>query len=750
MRNQILPLLLVAASITANAQQKKDSLYTRTIEDVKLHKTGNPNNARVSTIKSQLDVMETPQAIAIVTHEVIEQQQAQQLSDVVKNVNGVYITSARGASQDSFGARGYTFGNENIYKNGSRVNSGIFPEVSGLERVEVLKGSAAILYGNVAPGGIVNMVTKKPLFNFGGNIALNYGSWNNVKPTIDIYGGLTKNSAFRVNGSYENKESFRDIVQSEKHYFNPSFLYNISDKTQIIIEADYLKHHFTPDFGLGGLVLNTTTNESKLNTLLGINKFLGATWQYQTNEMLTSTVTLNHEINSNWNFNTVAFFQDYTRDFYGTERIQWNLQTNGDYVWKRTLNKQLQEQKYGSLQFNLNGQFKTGKLNHKLLVGADADYLQADTYAYQLQKQDGTFADAGNNFVYGTNGNTSNGNILLSDENTWKSGEMLNSRQKDLNRIPTRRVGIYAQDLIAITDKFKVLAGLRWSYLENKNTIVENYLNNTKTYKASSGNPKESAFSPRVGLVYQIDDSFSTFASYSNSFNPNSGRDINNLPLPSSLIDQYEIGLKKNLWKNTLAFNITAYQIENSNLAQTAAFDKNGNINGDTNIKEMTGATRSRGIELDITGNPTPNLSINAGYAYNNMVYTDTPDSDGSFVEGERLVRTPANTANASIFYTLPKYVKGLKLGFTAFYTGERLAGWNNLKDTNGNPKTNRMYEIGDFTTVDFTIGYQFKKFNVQGRLGNIFDVVDYNVHENYSVNPITPRNFYLTFNYKF
>lgn len=750
MRNQILPLLLVAASITANAQQKKDSLYTRTIEDVKLHKTGNPNNARVSTIKSQLDVMETPQAIAIVTHEVIEQQQAQQLSDVVKNVNGVYITSARGASQDSFGARGYTFGNENIYKNGSRVNSGIFPEVSGLERVEVLKGSAAILYGNVAPGGIVNMVTKKPLFNFGGNIALNYGSWNNVKPTIDIYGGLTKNSAFRVNGSYENKESFRDIVQSEKHYFNPSFLYNISDKTQIIIEADYLKHHFTPDFGLGGLVLNTTTNESKLNTLLGINKFPGATWQYQTNEMLTSTVTLNHEINSNWNFNTVAFFQDYTRDFYGTERIQWNLQNNGDYVWKRTLNKQLQKQKYGSLQFNLNGEFNTGKLNHKLLIGADADYLQADTYAYQLQKQDGTFADAGTNFAYGTNGNTSNGNILLSDENTWKSGELLNSRQKDLNRIPTRRVGIYAQDLIAITDKFKVLAGLRWSYLENKNTIVENYLNNTKTYKASSGNPKENAFSPRVGLVYQIDDSFSTFASYSNSFNPNSGRDINNLPLPSSLIDQYEIGLKKNLWKNTLAFNITAYQIENSNLAQTAALDKNGNINGDTNIKEMTGATRSRGIELDVTGNPTPNLSINAGYAYNNMVYTDTPDSEGSFVEGERLVRTPANTANASIFYTLPKYVKGLKLGFTAFYTGERLAGWNNLKDKNGNPKTNRMYEIGDFTTVDFTIGYQFKKFNIQGRLGNIFDVVDYNVHENYSVNPITPRNFYLTFNYKF
>ncbi len=112
--------------------------------------------------------METPQAIAIVTSEVYRTATSTTTFGCRKNVNGVYITSARGASQDSFGARGYTFGNEKIDKNGSRVNSGIFPVVSGLERVEVLKGSAAILYGNVAPGGIVNMVTKKPLFNFGG------------------------------------------------------------------------------------------------------------------------------------------------------------------------------------------------------------------------------------------------------------------------------------------------------------------------------------------------------------------------------------------------------------------------------------------------------------------------------------------------------------------------------------------------------------------------------------------------------
>ncbi|MFY7814299.1 MAG: TonB-dependent receptor plug domain-containing protein, partial [Chryseobacterium taeanense] len=91
-------------------------------------------------------MMETPQPIAIVTHEIIEQQQAKQLSDVLQNVNGVYLTSSRGNSQDSFGGRGFILGNDNIFKNGSRINSGVFPEVSGLERVEVLKGANAMLY----------------------------------------------------------------------------------------------------------------------------------------------------------------------------------------------------------------------------------------------------------------------------------------------------------------------------------------------------------------------------------------------------------------------------------------------------------------------------------------------------------------------------------------------------------------------------------------------------------------------------
>ncbi len=165
-----LGFLVVAASLSAQMKYnpESDTIRVQTIEDVNLHKTGNPNNARTITTKSNLTVMENPQAVSIVTHEIIEQQQAKQLSEVLQNVNGVYLTSARGGSQDSFGGRGFIFGNDNIYKNGARVNSGVFPEVTGLERVEVLKGATAMLYGNAAAGGIINLVTKKPKFNFGG------------------------------------------------------------------------------------------------------------------------------------------------------------------------------------------------------------------------------------------------------------------------------------------------------------------------------------------------------------------------------------------------------------------------------------------------------------------------------------------------------------------------------------------------------------------------------------------------------
>ena len=755
MKKQIISLgaLLFAVAVNAqmNFEQISDTLRVQQIEDINMHKTGNPNTARPISSKSNLSIMENPQPISIVTHEIIEQQQAKQLSDVLQNVNGLYITSSRGNSQDSFGGRGFILGNDNIFKNGTRVNSGVFPEVSGLERVEVLKGANAMLYGNTAAGGIINMITKKPRFNFGGSIGLNGGSWNSYKPTVDFYGPLSDKIAFRLNGAYEYADSFRDVVTSSKYYFNPSFLVNLGEKSQLIVEADYLKNDFTPDFGLGSIT-NKDLSYS-LNDSVGRNVFFGTDWQYQNVQQASTNITFNHQFNTNWTFNAVASYQNYTKDYFSAERIQWEFATPTAtrLSWKRPFNKTYNEQNFGSGQININGEINTGKINHKLLFGADADYNQADSYAYTLGST--------NNVLY------------LDDPSTWGNVAMPTTTLNNRNRINTRRIGVYAQDFISLTKEIKVIAGLRWSYIENMATINTNFITNVKSITNNSAT-SDQALSPKLGIVYMANDNLSVFATYTNSFVPNAGETssqlgaLNTTGTPAEVlartqnlskegikpttVDQYEIGVKKNLWNNTLAVNLSVYQIENNNTYQSYWYQNAAGaiVTPDSNLKEYAGKVRSRGVELDITGNPTANLSIIGGVSYNNSVYFDTPEN--GYVEKQRLVRTPETTANASVFYKFTNHVKGLKIGAGAYYMGNRLGGWNDSKSTDiSRNGVSRAFAIKDYVTVNASVGYEWDKFSIQGKVGNLFDTENYNVHENYSVNPITPRNYYVTVTYK-
>ncbi|WP_407497348.1 TonB-dependent siderophore receptor [Elizabethkingia anophelis] len=720
---------------------KTDTIKVQQIEDINLHKTGNPNKAKPLSTKSNLTVMETPQPIAIVAHEIIEQQQAKQLSDVLQNVNGIYVTSSRGNSQDSFGGRGFILGNDNIFKNGARVNSGVFPEVTGLERVEVLKGANAMLYGNTAAGGIINMVTKKPRFQTGGSFSLSGGSWNTYKPTFDVYGPISKDVAFRLNGTYETAKSFRDHVSSEKIYLNPSILFNIGKKSQLIVEGDYLINNFTPDFGIGSIT--NKDGSYSMNTLLPRNAFLGANWQYQDVKQASTNITFNHQISNNWSLNVITSYQNYTKDYFSTERVQWEYDKNNRLNWKRPLNKTYNEQNYTSFQANVNGEFNTGKINHKVLIGADSDYGAADSYTYFNPSNNKTY---GTGYIYGTGGG--NGILYLDDTSTWSSGSIPASAIQDRNRIRTRRVGIYVQDFISLTKEFKVLAGLRWSYIQNMPTINTNFRTNTKKLVDNSST-SDQALSPKVGLVYMPNDNLSLFATYTNSFSANTGYDINRSTLKPTTIDQYEVGVKKNLWNNAIAVNLSAYQILYKNYYQTAELNAGGQPNSDPNMKEFAGKMRSRGVELDITGNPSKNLSLIGGISYNNSVYLDTPDNFG-YVENQRIVRTPATTANLSAFYTLPKYIKGLKIGASFYYIGDRLAGWNDTKATNNSRNgVSRIFTLKDYTTFALSMGYDWKKFSIQAKVNNLFDTVNYNVHENYSVNPIAPRNYYFTLTYR-
>ena len=714
-------------SLNATADKNFDTAISSEVDTIKNKKggvlrevivTANKEKKPVSALRSGLKPMDTPQSIQVIGAEIITQQQAIRLSEVIKNINGVYVSSARGGAQESFFSRGYDMSANNMFKNGFRFNSGSIPEVSSLEKVEVLKGSAALLYGNVAPGGILNMVTKTPSFKKGGEISMQMGSYSFYKPSIDVYGPLNDIIAYRFTGSYENSESFRNNVTKERYYINPSFLFTVSDKTEIILQGDYLKDYWTPDFGTGII--------GKKILALPRNLYLGATWSNGETNQATISGLVTHNFNKDWKLNFNTSFQNYKRTSKGTERVQPTA--NGD--WKRPLgqNKNL-EQIIGE-QLSVQGNFKTGQIKHQLFTGVDMENSFSQAYTFVFTPN-----------TYG------NGN-LYDFENFDQGGAIPNGTNTRIVKTNTNRFGIYAQDLISLTEKFKVLAGIRWSWQEAQvetTDLVKKTITEDKKRK-------DLAFTPKLGLVYQPTKDLSVFASYSNSFTPNTGTTVDLKAIEPSIIDQYEVGVKKDFWRGALSTNVTVYQIANSNLAQTAEFKADGTSNTDSSIKVLSGETNSKGIEFDIVAKPIEGLNIIAGYSYNDMRFTKTSGLKGSFIEGDRLARTPANTANLSFFYTLQSgSLKGVSLGALGNYIGKRVAGWNNQVDASlPNGIFDREIPLEGYTTIDISVGYEWKKISILCKLSNATNELNYTVHENYSVNPIAPRQVLTSLRYKF
>jgi iron complex outermembrane receptor protein len=183
-------------------------------------------------------------------------------------------------------------------------------------------------------------------------------------------------------------------------------------------------------------------------------------------------------------------------------------------------------------------------------------------------------------------------------------------------------------------------------------------------------------------------------------------------------------------------------------------------------VRDLSGETTSDGVDLDVSGSFSKDFYFNVGYAYNYARFTHTTGVVGTQIEGERLTNNPSNTANASIFYTFDQPgLRGLKLGASAFYTGQRLGGNNNtvldpitLQPTLANGSANPRYVpyysrtilLDGFTTIDLSVGYAYQHFSILAKLSNITNELNYLVHDRYSINPIPPRQYSATVAYRF
>lgn len=675
--------------------------------------TGTQKDNPVSIGKTNIKPMDLPQASSVVTSETLKNQQVNSISDILKNANGVYIMGTTGGYQEEIASRGFSLSSSNTFKNGIRYFNGMSTETSGLERVEFLKGSAAMLFGNVSPGGVLNLVTKKPIYKLGGEVGFNFGSFNTFKPSFDVFNsiGKNKNAAFRINASYQNAESFRNFVASERLYINPSFEIKLTPKTKLLVETDYTKDSTTPDFGAGIIDYKIVS--------IPRNRFLGVSWGKYDSQQVSNTITINHNINNNWSLNFVNGIRYYDTELFSNNRpnsgSNGTIKPNGD--WNRSIQRNKAKDNYFLQQVDLKGLFSTGNIKHNVLIGTDVENFKTTTTAYNQA----------------SNYDTIN---IFENYNPTNEPAIPTLSINTITQAPVSRFGIYLQDLISFTDKIKLLAGVRYSYQDTRSNVLK-YSDGTITPSKNY----DGAFSPRVGIIYQPSKNHSLFATYSNSFDINIGQDESGKALEPSIVDQYEIGIKNKLFKDKLYLNVTAYQISNDKFYQQSL----ANGNSYSYIKVLTGKVRSQGIEVDLTANPVKELTLIAGYSYNETKFLDSD----YYISGSQLRYNPKNTANLSANYeVLSGKLKGINVGLISTYFGERYAGRSTrIQVINDN---RQLIYLKDFIQVDATLGYTFKQFRISAKLSNIFNELNYNVHDDNSLNPIAPRNYAIALNYKF
>ncbi len=414
-------------------------------------------------------------------------------------------------------------------------------------------------------------------------------------------------------------------------------------------------------------------------------------------------------------------YQRFNSDLFANQRPNGNsqfIQTNGD--WIRGLQRTRINEEYYITQVDLTGKFSTGPLKHIFLFGADMDNYLTKTTAYNAIGKYDTI------------------NVFDPDKFTPRN-DIPDLSRKTLTTSPINRSGIYVQDLLEITRKLKLLAGVRFSYLETFSKVY--------TYSTDMSVETEKydhAFTPRFGIVYQPIKTMAIFGSYANSFAPNTGVDINGNPLPPSYINQYEAGIKNDLCKGLFSVNITAYQIVNSALAQTSL--ENGNTN--SNIKELAGEVTSKGIELDIMSKEWKGLSFIAGLSLNDTRYTKS----NTYIVGSKLRYNPNQTANTSAYYSFKncksKFLNKFSVNAGALYIGERAAGRSTrLTVPNDNYK---LIPLSAYTLLEAGVGYVKKDFSLRFKMTNILNALNYNVHDDNSVNPIAPRQVSATVALKF
>ncbi|MGY5958633.1 TonB-dependent siderophore receptor [Kosakonia sp. BK9b] len=629
-----------------------------------------PLNTSAATLTT-MPMLDIPQVVNTVSDEVLADQHATSLDEALYNVSNVVQTNTLGGTQDAFVRRGFGANRDgSIMTNGLRT---VVPRSfnAATSRVEVLKGPASTLYGILDPGGLINVVTKRPETTFGGSISATSSSFGGGTGQFDVTGPIEGTRlAYRLIGEYQHEDYWRSFGKEKSTFIAPSLTWFGDNAT---VNVMYSHRDYQTPFDRGTLFDLTTKQAVNVDRKTRFDEPFNIT----DGESDIAQLNAEYRFNSAW---TGKIEYGYSQDKYSDNQsrvMAYDAKTGN--LTRRVDATQGSTQRMHSTRADLQGNVDIGGFYNEILTGVSYEYydlLRTDMIRCKNVKDF--------NIYHPTYGNASKCTSVSASDSD--------------QTIQQESYSAYVQDALYLTDKWIAVAGMRYQYYTQ-------YAGKGRPFNVNTDSSDEK-WTPKFGLVYKLTPSVSLFGNVAKAFMPQSSIASYIGSLPPETSTSYEVGAKFDLFNGVTA-NITAFDIHKRNVLYSE-------IVGNETVAKTAGRVRSQGIEMDLAGSLTPNMNVIASYSYTAAKVLEDPD-----YAGKPLPNVPRHTGSLFLTYDINNVFAGntLTLGGGGHGVSRRSA-------TNG-----ADYYLPGYVVADAFAAYKMKlqyPVTLQVNLKNLFDKTYY------------------------
>jgi iron complex outermembrane receptor protein len=624
--------------------------------------------------KMALKNMENPQVYTVVSKELMKEQVVTDYNSAFKNVPGAGISEVRNQGRSGNISRG--FSTPQLVRNGVGSFTYTTIDPANLERIEVIKGPSATLFGSTLSsfGGLFNRVTKKPFETFKGEVSYSAGSWDLNRLTFDVNTPLDEDrtALLRVNGALHSERSFQDTGFSRNFLIAPSFLYKASDRLTLSLDVELSAYKATSPTRLATFAKGKAHDVRELGIPYKLS-FANNTIAY-TSQQYNIFAQGKYKISDKWTSQTVVSRTRSSSDGYVV-----SLAILTDSTLRQTVSSQ-EFPYYGTdIQQNFIGDFLIGgRIRNRMVVGGDYYNLRSTRNDASVNMPALNFKKPGAAY-----------NDFTIEKVSPKFAAATFSNQVATNE---QTLSAYVSDVVNITDKLLVMASLR----------IDRYMNGGTYYPnkdSTAGDFNQTALSPKFGAVYQvIKDKVSVFGNYMNGFSNVSGSDFNGNTFKPNQANQMEGGVKVDLSVITATFSY--YDIKVTNVTRDDLDHPNYSL--------QDGTQYSKGFEAELIANPVVGLNIVAGFTHNESEYTKASAS----IEGLRPTTAgPGDMANLWLSYRFTRgAAQGLGLGFGGIY-GSQSYQSNTAAF---------VFTVPSYTVLDASVFYDQHRYRLGLKVDNL------------------------------